>query len=203
MVSATLSTVPCSLLTIFMFSMLASLIHTNREGEVEGTSSDGDDALDEDGEPVAKRPKFRQLTLSKQWQPVQKQPSDGIEHAKPPHATLVVCPVSLAKQWQEELGRMSVEGSLNTRLWYGNERGDLDVLLGGEKDERVDVIITSYGTLASEHSKWIKNRDKANYDGGGLFDSEFVLIDSWRTCADERIQQSRGSESYWVCDFDV
>jgi DNA repair protein RAD5 len=148
--------------------MLASLIHTNREGEAEAEPKA--DSLDEDGEPVAKRPKFRQITLSKQWTPVQKQQQTSSEEQKPPHATLVVCPVSLAKQWQEELGRMSVEGSLITKLWYGNERGDLDVLLGGEKEERVDVVITSYGTLASEHSKWIKNREKSSYEGGGLFD---------------------------------
>jgi DNA repair protein RAD5 len=159
-----------------MLSMLASLIHTNREGEVDATPKDDEEALDEDGEPIAKRPKFRQLTLSKQWQPVHKSATDAPEPQRPPHATLVVCPVSLAKQWQEELGRMSVEGSLITKLWYGNERGDLDVLLGGEKEDRVDVIITSYGTLASEHTKWMKNRDKANYDGGGLFDSEFCEL---------------------------
>lgn len=167
----------------FLSSMLASLIHTNREGDVEVSSHDDEGELDEDGEPLAKRPKFRQLTLSKQWQPVQKQtPADGADAAKPPHATLVVCPVSLAKQWQEELGRMSVEGSLLTKLWYGNERGDLDVILGGDRDERVDVIITSYGTLASEHSKWIKNRDKANYDGGGLFDSESRQLRLYSAC---------------------
>ena len=175
--------------------MLASLIHTNREGEVDPTSLDEDEVLDEDGEPVAKRPKFRQLTLSKQWQPVQKQqPADVADAVKPPHATLVVCPVSLAKQWQEELGRMSVEGSLTTKLWYGNERGDLDVLLGGERDERVDVIITSYGTLASEHSKWIKNRDKTNYDGGGLFDSKLVMLVSNLAHIHRLPFQSRGFE---------
>jgi DNA repair protein RAD5 len=155
--------------------MLASLIHTNREGEAEPDSKA--DSNDQEGEPVAKRPKFRQITLSKQWTPIQKQQQTSPEVQKPPHATLVVCPVSLAKQWQEELGRMSVEGSLITKLWYGNERGDLDVLLSGEKEERVDVVITSYGTLASEHSKWMKNREKSNYEGGGLFDGTHKISD--------------------------
>lgn len=155
--------------------MVAALIHANREGELETTSPVNEDNDDAETEHINKRPKFRQLTLSKQWQPVQR--SDVASAQKPPHATLVVCPVSLAKQWQEELGRMSVEGTLTVRLWYGNERGDLDVLLGGEKEERVDVIITSYGTLASEHSKWIKHRDRSNYDGGGLFDSKHNRTD--------------------------
>lgn len=150
--------------------MLASLIHTNREGEVPERPKD--DVVDVDDQPVAKKPRFRQITLSKQWQPVQRTRSNSREGEKPPHATLVVCPVSLAKQWQDELHRMSTPGSLLSRLWYGNDRADLDLLLGGTKEERVDVVITSYGTLSSEHSKWLKNKDKSNYEGGSLFDGQ-------------------------------
>lgn len=150
--------------------MLASLIHTNREGDVPEKSQDENG--DEDGQPVQKKARFRQITLSKQWQPVQRTKSENGDDQKPPHATLVVCPVSLAKQWQDELHRMSTPGSLIVRLWYGNDRADLDVLLGGTEEERVDVIVTSYGTLASEHSKWLKNKDKSSYDGGSLFDGQ-------------------------------
>jgi DNA repair protein RAD5 len=63
-----------------------------------------------------------------------------------PRATLVVCPVSLASQWQEELTKMSAKGSLSS-LWYGNDRADVGRLLAQEGKKKVDVIITSYGTL--------------------------------------------------------
>jgi DNA repair protein RAD5 len=83
--------------------------------------------------------------------------------------------VSLAKQWQEELDRMSVKGSLRSILWYGNERGDLDTLLDPESTSKVDVVITTYGTLSSEHLKWTKNKDKLSYEGGSLFDGEYAM----------------------------
>lgn len=158
--------------------MLASLIHTNRQGEkaqpeevIEAIELDDDD----DDAPAAKRPKFRQITLSRQWRPVESKPASEKTETVP-HATLVICPVSLAKQWQDELERMSVKGSLKTMLWYGNTRGDLDAPLGSDSETRVDVIITSYGTLTSEHAKWMKNKDKASYQGGGLFDCEHAAI---------------------------
>lgn len=162
-------------------SMLASLIHTHREGDsIKPTDEDDGNAADEDdSEPAAKRAKFRQITLSSQWRPVASRTSSGASSSqdKPPHATLVVCPVSLAKQWQEELDRMSVKGSLRSSLWYGTDRGDLDVLLNApDGDVRTDVIITSYGTLVSEHGRWLKNKDKSSYDGGSLFDVQWLRI---------------------------
>lgn len=163
--------------------MLASLIHTHREGDAPPPQvAEGDDANvgdESDSEPAAKRAKFRQITLSSQWRPVASRTNSSASssHDKPPHATLVVCPVSLAKQWQAELDRMSVQGSLRSNLWYGNERGDLDLLLNStDGDVRTDVIITSYGTLVSEHGRWLKNKEKSSYEGGSLFDVPWLRI---------------------------
>ncbi len=71
---------------------------------------------------------------------------------------------------------MSVKGSLRTMLYYGNERGDLETLLNSSSDSRVDVVITTYGTLSSEHLKWVKNKDKLSYEGGSLFDGQYVSL---------------------------
>ncbi|ORY34105.1 SNF2 family N-terminal domain-domain-containing protein [Naematelia encephala] len=146
--------------------MMASLMHLNREGEADGASSPPDT------EPVSKRPKFVQVTLSNQWRAVPTAPKP----VSAPRATLVVCPVSLASQWHEELSKMSVKGSLSSYMWYGNDRVDIERLLSQEGKKRVDVIITSYGTLASEFQKWNKNKEKPGYEGGSVYDHDFLRI---------------------------
>jgi SNF2 family DNA or RNA helicase len=94
-----------------------------------------------------------------------------------PHATLVVAPISLLSQWHSELLRCNkykpAKGGLRVTLYYGNDRGGID--------DNDDVVITSYGTLASE---WL-NREKREQDetkgslkrkrsahGRGLFDGK-------------------------------
>ncbi len=147
--------------------MMASLLHLNREGDL--PSSTSPPALQEDDEPAFKRPKFLQVTLSNQWRAV---PTAPKATAVTPRATLVVCPVSLASQWHEELGKMSDKGSITNFMWYGNDRTDIERLLSQEGRKKVDVIITSYGTLASEYQKWRKNKDKPSYEGGSIYDRQ-------------------------------
>ncbi|KAL1413610.1 DNA helicase rad5 [Vanrija albida] len=151
--------------------MMASLIHRNREVV-------DDDPEEPEAEPVkqeaSKRRKFVQVTLSNQWKAVANAPKPVSR--QPPRATLVVCPVSLASQWQEELTKMSAKGSLTSFLWYGNDRADVGRLLAQEGKKKVDVIITSYGTLGSEYQRWMKNKDKPSYEGGSIYDHEFLRI---------------------------
>jgi DNA repair protein RAD5 len=147
--------------------MMASLIHLNREGDI----ADPDSSPPVEDEHVAKRPKFKQVTLSNQWRAV----PTVAKAASTPRATLVVCPVSLASQWHEELGKMSEKGSLTSFMWYGNDRVDVERLLSQEGKKKVDVVITSYGTLASEFQKWWKNKDKPSYEGGSIFDRKLLL----------------------------
>jgi DNA repair protein RAD5 len=148
--------------------MMASLMHLNRSGEIPLTPPP--EAQDNDN-PLSKRPKFVQVTLSNQWRPVPTAPKPPSEI---PRATLVVCPVSLASQWHEELGKMGEKGSITSFMWYGNDRVDVERLLGGEGKKKVDVVITSYGTLASEFQKWRKNKDKPNYEGGSIYDRKLA-----------------------------
>ncbi|KAF5323584.1 hypothetical protein D9611_005558 [Ephemerocybe angulata] len=78
---------------------------------------------------------------------------------KPPSATLIVAPTSLLAQWAEELQRSSKKGTLDVLVWHGQNRLDLDSMVDeeedgtGKKTKPLKVVITSYGTLASEHSK--------------------------------------------------
>ena len=144
--------------------MMASLLHLNRDGEA--SSSVSPPPTTEDDEPAMKRAKFVQVTLSNQWRAIPTAPKP----AASARATLVVCPVSLASQWHEELGKMSEKGSISSFMWYGNDRTDIERLLLQEGRKKVDVIITSFGTLASEFQKWRKNKDKPSYEGGSIYD---------------------------------
>ncbi|EKM83939.1 hypothetical protein AGABI1DRAFT_67033 [Agaricus bisporus var. burnettii JB137-S8] len=73
----------------------------------------------------------------------------------PPSGTLIVAPASLLAQWAEEIQRSSKSNTLEVIIWHGHNRLDLDVLVNsaGDQDRMPKVVITSYGTLASEHAK--------------------------------------------------
>lgn len=150
--------------------MMASLIHKNRDAEEEPGSSQ-EVKEEEEG---SKRRKFVQVTLSNQWRATATEPKTAKD---PPRVTLVVCPVSLAAQWHDEIGKMSVKGSLSSFLWYGNDRADISRLVRQEGKSKIDIIITSYGTLVSEYTRWMKNKDKPSYDGSSIYDCEFTLYD--------------------------
>lgn len=120
--------------------MLAALIHTNKEPDPGG---------EEDSSRV------RQVRLDNAFRPVRadkrKQPKFGSS------ATLIVAPTSLLSQWSEELQRASAPGTLRVTVWHGQNRLDLEALHSdGENDRSIPVVLTSYGVLASEHSKFQK-----------------------------------------------
>lgn len=143
--------------------MMASLIHKNRE-DMEDEEESSQPIKEEEG---VKRRKFVQVTLSNQWRATATEPKTTKD---PPRVTLVVCPVSLAAQWHDEIGKMSVKGSMSSFLWYGNDRADISRLVRQEGKKKIDIIITSYGTLVSEYTRWMKNKDKSSYDGSSIYD---------------------------------
>ncbi|WFC98467.1 DNA helicase rad5 [Malassezia yamatoensis] len=115
--------------------MLASLIHANR-------------TMDDTIPPAAKRTKsLKQASLTSAFRP-------GTKLDKSP-ATLVVAPMSLLSQWHSELDRASLPGTLNVYVYYGETRDQLIHLLD---QNRVDVVITSYGTLTSEYRREVDDR---------------------------------------------
>ncbi|KAI0363760.1 hypothetical protein BV20DRAFT_957615 [Pilatotrama ljubarskyi] len=116
--------------------MLSALIQTARGPEAPSEN---------DPSTSSKR---RQLKLNSAFRVVPKQTSD---QKKGPSATLIVAPTSLLSQWAEELQRSSKPDTLKVLVWHGQNRLDLDAAVDGEG--ATDVVITSYGTLVSEHAK--------------------------------------------------
>ncbi|KAI0073947.1 hypothetical protein K474DRAFT_1648766 [Panus rudis PR-1116 ss-1] len=104
---------------------------------------------------IATSNKPRQIKLNSAFRPTR--PDKSTIDPKGPSATLIVAPTSLLNQWAEELKRSSKEGTFRMLVWHGQGRLDLDSVVGGEESDEenspINVVITSYGTLASEHAK--------------------------------------------------
>ncbi|EJD52191.1 hypothetical protein AURDEDRAFT_159046 [Auricularia subglabra TFB-10046 SS5] len=78
------------------------------------------------------------------------------------YATLIVAPTSLLDQWARELERSARAGAVKVTVWHGANRADLDALArragkGKGKEDTVEVVVTSYGVLASEHARMNDN----------------------------------------------
>ncbi|KAI0360987.1 hypothetical protein OH77DRAFT_1492142 [Trametes cingulata] len=116
--------------------MLSALIQTARGPEAPAEND------------AASSSKRRQLKLNSAFRVVPQQTSNP---KKGPSATLIVAPTSLLSQWAEELQRSSKPDTLKVLVWHGQNRLDLDAAVDGEG--ATDVVITSYGTLVSEHAK--------------------------------------------------
>jgi len=79
----------------------------------------------------------------------------GLRRSK---ATLVVCPMSLLTQWQSECRAHLAD--VEVMIYYGSERErDLDRLCND-----YDIIITTYGTVTSEHLAASKEQDNSLYN---------------------------------------
>lgn len=84
--------------------------------------------------------------------------SQSLTKAPVPVATLVICPLTLLNQWQDELERC--DPTLRVSIFHSSSHGKNvpeDPTQGGE----YDVVITTYGIVATE---W------AELDGKGMFD---------------------------------
>lgn len=111
--------------------MIASLIHANRKPD----------------ETAPERSRgLRQSSLAASFGKARRQ-------SGPARATLVVAPMSLLSQWRDELLRASKPGTLSVSLYYGDAREQLATHV-----ETDDVVVTSYGTLASEYRRMNERR---------------------------------------------
>lgn len=99
---------------------------------------------DSRGEAPNKR---RQLRLDSNFGVSKK----GARATTGPSATLIVAPTSLLSQWSEELKRSSTPDTLKVIVWHGQNRLDLESLIGD--GDSPTVVITSYGTLVSEYTR--------------------------------------------------
>ncbi|KAL2866470.1 putative SNF2 family helicase/ATPase [Aspergillus lucknowensis] len=72
-------------------------------------------------------------------------------------STLVVAPLALIKQWESEISsKVEAPQKLKVLVYHGNARTKLT-----ERLDNYDVVITTYGTLTSEHNGASKNDKKA------------------------------------------
>ncbi|EGN93185.1 hypothetical protein SERLA73DRAFT_172337 [Serpula lacrymans var. lacrymans S7.3] len=147
--------------------MLSALIQTNRDPEPE--------ALDDTGKDNSK---IRQLKLDRAFRPTTHQRNKSTSR---PSATLIVAPTSLLSQWSEEIQRSSEPGTVKVTVWHGQNRLDLTAATeeDNENDKSIKVVVTSYGVLASEHSKISKSGGQS-----AVFQVEWlrVILDEAHHC---------------------
>lgn len=129
--------------------MVSSLLHTNSTPETGGGHVPP--------EPTTKTRKQPTLNF--------KSNSRSDSRARRPSATLIVAPLSLLSQWKAELDRSSQRGSMKTVIFHGTARADLEALTDTEDEKEHIVIVTSYGTLASEHARVVKGGQSTFYEG--------------------------------------
>ncbi|KAM0747434.1 hypothetical protein T439DRAFT_305206 [Meredithblackwellia eburnea MCA 4105] len=202
--------------------MVSALIQTNTPEAVAAaaysSSSDSehnsdDDSLQSEDDSVyipspTKKKKFshRQAKLGGGAALVAREKGKGKELSlDTPRATLVVAPMTLLGQWVNELEKSS-NGALNVIMYHGNERSSLKEHL----EAGVDVVVTSYGTLASDFKlsggytdeppkSKVKTEDgkkevkKTKKSRKGLFSVEFhrVVLDEAHTIKSRTTQNAK------------
>ncbi|KAL3467363.1 SNF2 family N-terminal domain-containing protein [Aspergillus heterothallicus] len=101
-------------------------------------------------------------------------------------STLVVAPLALIKQWESEI-KTKVEAPMKLRVlvYHGNARAKSTDSL-----EDYDVVITTYGTLTSEHNAVSKNDKKA-----GVFSVYWyrIILDEAHTIKNRNAKATQAS----------
>ncbi|KAJ1906252.1 DNA helicase rad5, partial [Tieghemiomyces parasiticus] len=108
----------------------------------------------------------------------------------PTSATLVVCPLSLLSQWQDEARQSSRPGTVRVHLHYGPGR-DLTAL-AAPASEPVTVVVTSYHTLLADYTAFTTGTTPARTS---LFNYHFrrVILDEAHTI------KARHTQSFKAC----
>ncbi|OAA61921.1 DNA excision repair protein [Niveomyces insectorum RCEF 264] len=137
-----------------------------------------------------------------------------------PCTTLVVAPMSLLAQWQSEAETASVEGSLRSMVYYGNDKAaNLQALCAADQAATApDLVITSYGVVLSEFTQmWSKNgggggggtggasNGGVGHPGQGLFSLNFfrIILDEAHTIKNRQSKTAKAcyalaAEHRWV-----
>ncbi len=143
--------------------MVTSLLHANRSAEEGEESSDeevgdGDDGWAASGKRRSAGAKQTSLASAFAASASSGDARRALLKASVAKgkASLVVAPMSLIGQWRDEIMRSSAPGSLTPMLYYADSKADL---LAQLESGKVNVVITSYGTLVTEYRRFL--------DGGG------------------------------------
>lgn len=111
-----------------------------------------------------------------------------------PCTTLVVAPMSLLSQWENEAIKSSKPGTMRSLVYYGNEKAaNLQTLCSAANAANApNIIITSYGVVLSEFNQVASvGGDRGSH--GGLFSVEFfrVILDEAHTIKNRQAKTSK------------
>ena len=72
-------------------------------------------------------------------------------------ATLIVCPLSVMGNWQQQVNEHVPEGMLNVDIYHGPNRHEV---LSKAKNGATDIVLASYHTLAAEYQGRDEEKDR-------------------------------------------
>ncbi|KAL4920817.1 SNF2 family N-terminal domain-containing protein [Aspergillus aurantiobrunneus] len=117
---------------------------------------------------------------------------DGTESRNLPEglskSTLVVAPLALIKQWESEIkSKVEAPRSFRVLVYHGNTRAK-----STDRLDDYDVVITTYGTLTSEHNAVSKNDKKA-----GVFSVHWyrIILDEAHTIKNRNAKATQAAYS--------
>ncbi|KAI9135928.1 SNF2 family N-terminal domain-containing protein [Paraphysoderma sedebokerense] len=91
-------------------------------------------------------------------------PKNSQQNAPFSSATLIICPMSLLAQWQQECIHGSKPETVNVETYYGYNRAVLERWIRqttssnfNAESSRLPILITTYGVLASEYAQLAAN----------------------------------------------
>ncbi|CEP61022.1 DNA helicase RAD5 LALA0_S02e04984g [Lachancea lanzarotensis] len=121
--------------------------------------------------------------------------SQSPQHTKPYAfgTTLIVVPMSLLSQWQQEFDKASAADNVHCEIYYGGTTGSLRTLLTKTKNPPA-VLLTTYGTVQHEWSRLATNGTAhVEDDATGLFSVEFfrIVIDEGHTIRNRNTRTSK------------
>ncbi|EGF97934.1 uncharacterized protein MELLADRAFT_84153 [Melampsora larici-populina 98AG31] len=155
--------------TIQMAALICTARPKKEETKLESVDPNQSDEEEEEEEEEKKKIKKRMKSLKAQPEPV---------------TTLVICPLTLLNQWQDELERC--DPTLNVSIYHSSD--GKSKLKDPTDDGSFDVVITTYGIVSNE---WVKLDQKGMFDpnqkkksiNNGLFSVEWhrIILDEAHT----------------------
>ncbi|SCV05217.1 LANO_0H02630g1_1 [Lachancea nothofagi CBS 11611] len=121
--------------------------------------------------------------------------SQTLDRTKPYAAktTLVIVPMSLLSQWQQEFEKSASGPDAHCEIYYGGNTGSLRTLLTKTKKPPM-MLLTTYGTVQHEWSRLVnKSTGYLEYDTAGLFSVDFfrIVIDEGHTIRNRNTRTSK------------